>query len=172
MIIRIIILAMFAVVLPQQTFAQTFTEKLTRKVEGQGTVTLTQDQRITDLINGNGTTRPSSPTSTADRKTGSDDDTLPGIPTGKKTKVRGFRIQVYWGGSLRTDQSKAQMAGTKVTNLFPELQAYTSFESPHWRCRVGDFLTREEASEYFDKLREAGLAGEAMIVRSEVYTYK
>lgn len=171
MIIRIIILAMFAVVLPQQTFAQTFTDQLTRKVEGQGTVTLTQEQRITDLINGSGTTQTSS-TSTADRTTGADDDIVPVVPTGKKTKVRGFRIQVYWGGSLRTDQSKAQAAGIKVTTVFPELQAYTSFESPHWRCRVGDFLTREEASECFEKLRNAGLAGEAMIVRSEVYTYK
>lgn len=170
MIIRIIILAMFAVVLPQQTFAQSFTDNLTRKVEGQGEVTLVQDQQITELINGNGTAIGS--TSTADRTTGLDGDTFPTAPVGKKTKVRGFRIQVYWGGSQRTDQSKAQMAGVKVTTTFPELQAYTSFESPHWRCRVGDFLTRDDANEYLHKLREAGLAAEAIIVSSEVFTYK
>lgn len=159
---------MFAVVLPRQTFAQSFTDNLTRKVEGQGEVAITQDQRITDLINGNGTVESSS-TSTAERTTGSNDDTT---PTGRKTKVRGFRIQVYWGGSQRTDQSKAQTAGLKVTTSFPELQAYTSFDSPHWRCRVGDFLTREDANEYLHKLREAGLAAEAIVVSSEVYTYK
>ena len=87
-------------------------------------------------------------------------------------KARGYRIQVYWGGSTRTDEANAKRAGAKVTTLFPELQAYTTFESPNWRCRVGDFVTRQEASDYLSKLKEARLAKDAIIVKSEVLIYQ
>jgi hypothetical protein len=79
---------------------------------------------------------------------------------------------VYWGGSTRTDQTNAQRAGTRVATIFPELSVYTTFESPNWRCRVGDFVTRKEADDYLDKLKSARLAQGAIIVKSEVYVYQ
>lgn len=153
--------------------AQGFMERLTKRVAGQGTVTVTQDQRLTDLINGNGQKKTISTSTAVVTPSVQDEEptTLP-MPTGKKTKVRGFRIQVYWGGSQRTDQTKAQQAANKVSALFPEFQTYTSFESPHWRCRVGDFTDRNQAWEAMQRLREAGLAKDAMIVRSEIFIYQ
>lgn len=144
-------------------FAQTFTEHLTRQAAGQGTVIVHQDSILDDMVNGK---RQFIPEKKEERKD------LPSIQKGKKMRARGYRIQVYWGGSTRNDQSNAQRAGTKVTTVFPELQAYTTFESPNWRCRVGDFVTHQEASDYLSKLKEAHLSQGAIIVKSEVFIYQ
>lgn len=143
--------------------AQNFTEHLTSQVAGQGTVTVHQDSLLDDMVNGKKQFIP-------EKKDGIRE--LPGIPKGKKTKARGYRIQVYWGGSTQSDQTKAQRAGNRVSTVFPELRVYTTFESPNWRCRVGDFVTRKEADNYLDKLKSARLAQGAIIVKSEVYVYQ
>ena len=143
--------------------AQNFTDHVQKQEMGQGTVTIHQDSLLEDLVNGKKQFVPEKKEEKRD---------LPGIPQGKKIKARGYRIQVYWGGSTRADQTNAHRAGTRVTTIFPELQAYTTFESPNWNCRVGDFGTRKEAADYLDKLREARLAQGAVIVKSEVYVYQ
>lgn len=175
-----IIVMTFGIIANAQT---KFIDNLTKRVDGQGIVTITQDKRLTEIINGE--RQPVVAASSKDDKAApqkaekeikEDDDEeespTPATPTGKRTKVRGFRIQIYWGGSQRIHQTKAQQAADKVATLFPEYQAYTSFESPHWRCRVGDFTDRHEAWEALKKLREAGIASDAMIVRSEIYIYQ
>lgn len=155
-----------------------FMDNLTKQVDGQGIVTITQDKRLTEIINGERQVIASSkdekvPQKDSKIKDEADKDSLiASTPTGKRTKVRGFRIQIYWGGSQRTDQAKALQAASRVATLFPEYQAYTSFESPHWRCRVGDFVDRHDAWEALKRLRDAGVAPDAMIVRSEIYVYK
>ncbi len=143
--------------------AQNFTDHLTSQAVGQGTVTVHQDSLIDDMVNGKKQFIP-------EKKEGGRE--LPGITKGKKTKARGYRIQVYWGGSTRSDQTNAQRAGTRVATVFPELRIYTTFESPNWRCRVGDFVTRKEANDYLDKLKSARLAQGAIIVKSEVFVYQ
>lgn len=144
--------------------AQTFTEHIQSKDAGQGSVIIHQDSILEEMVNGKKQYIP-------EKKEEKKEGTI-GIKQGKKTRARGYRIQVYWGGSSRTDQTNAQRAGTRVTTVFPELRAYTTFESPNWHCRVGDFGTREEANEYLNKLRESRLAQNAIVVKSEVLIYK
>lgn len=144
--------------------AQNFTDQLQTTVAGQGTVTVHQDSILDDMVNGKRQFVP-------EKKEVVKRD-LPGIQKGKKTKARGYRVQVYWGGSTRTDQTKAQRAGARVTALFPEQHAYTTYESPHWRCRVGDFGTHKDAAEFLNKLKEANIAQGAIIVKSEVFIYQ
>lgn len=143
--------------------AQNFTEHIQSNVSGQGTVTVHQDSILDDMVNGKKQFVPEKKETQRD---------LPGIPRGKKTKARGYRIQVYWGGSTRSDETNARRAGSRVATIFPELGVYTTFESPNWRCRVGDFVTRKEADEYLDKMKSARLAQGAIIVKSEVYVYQ
>lgn len=141
-----------------------FMEHIESKVSGQGTVTVFQDQRLTDIINGvTPVVKASDAASKSDGKTNK---------TGRKVKARGYRIQVYWGGTQRADQQKAIAVGEKISTLFPELETYTTFESPHWRCRVGDFITRKEALEYLNKMQEMNMATDAMIVRSDIILYR
>lgn len=141
--------------------AQQFIEQLERDTDGQGTITVTEDQRLTNMINTGDVSleKPAEPV---------DLSATPGIHVITRKKVRGYRIQMYWGNSSRTDQQKAQNIGNRVKAMIPGIESYVTFESPHWRCRVGDFLTREEAAKYLTQLRR--IAPGAMIVRSEILT--
>lgn len=161
---RPLIAAALALVACLPARAQNFTDHLTAPGgTGTGTVTLTQDQRLTNLINYGIPT-----THAAQNDTGTtDDNNSPATSQTAKKKMRGFRIQMFWGNAQRSDQEKADRIGERVTALYPELEAYTDFSSPHWRCRVGDFTTRDEAAEYLPKLRK--LSADAMIVISEIY---
>ena len=86
-------------------------------------------------------------------------------------RVNGYRIQVYSGDNSRKGKNEAAAMGRRVKAMFPELSVYTHFISPHWICRVGDFRTYEEASEYFRRMRESGQFAEAVMVRSKVTVY-
>jgi len=144
--------------------AQNFVDHLTSKSAGQGTVTVHQDSILNDMVNGK-------KQFTSEKKEDKRESDV-GIKSGKKNKARGYRIQVYWGGSTRADETKAQRAGSQVASVFPELSVYTDFVSPNWRCRVGDFATHQEANEYLNKLKSARLVQGAIVVKSEVFVYQ
>lgn len=138
--------------------AQGYIDQITRKKAGEGTVTVVQDQRLSNIINA------LAPQTLVTEEHSGDEFSMQVV---RRKKVRGYRVQMFWGNAQRSDQQRAQRIGNQVTAVFPELQAYTSFESPHWRCRVGDFVTREEAAKYLPKLRR--ISSDAMIVRSEIF---
>ncbi len=140
--------------------AQKFTAHLEQEVAGQGSVTVNQDTRLTGIVDGDIAVMP-----VEEEKVQNDFS----MQTGKRKRMRGYRIQMYWGSSQRSDQQKALRMGTQVKNVYPELEAYTTFESPHWRCRVGDFKTREEANAYLSKLRR--ISHDAMVVQSEIIVF-
>ena len=154
--------------------AQTFTSKVEAEVEGQGMFDIEQDPRLTAIVNGEEVVPSSLATTskvsaiTTETKVRQDADDLRGKAAGMHQKVRGYRVQVFFGGNQRSDQTQAQRVGTKVMGMFPELRAYTSFVSPHWICRVGDFTNREDASAYMHKIKSRGIS-EAMVVKSEIY---
>lgn len=158
MIRHLLTVCLFA--LATSASAQTPTQRLERRVGGQGVVTITQDQRLTNLIDG---------FQPVLQETEVSDDEF-SVQTVLRKKARGYRVQVFWGNARRSDQQRAQHMGEQVTALFPELQAYTTFDSPHWRCRVGDFTTRAEAAKYLKRLRR--ISPDAMIVQSEIYVYQ
>lgn len=139
--------------------AQSFTDHL-QAADGRGSVTLTQDPRLTDIVNG-------AEFEIAEDEAPRNDFSM---QTGKRQRLRGYRIQVFWGNSQRVDQQKAQRIGSQVCAAFPELRAYTTFAAPHWRCHVGDFARREDAEEYLSKIRR--ISPDAVIVRSEIIMFK
>ena len=170
-----IIILTFMAALPAAMNAQVrFTDKLQQQVEGEGTITLDQDPLLTDILNGdivvpsNIATTTKVSAITTETKVRQDAEEMHGKVSGMHQKVRGYRVQVYFGGNQRANQTQAQKVGTRVTGMFPELRAYTTFESPHWRCRVGDFITYDDASAYMHKIKAKGIA-EAMVVKSEIY---
>ena len=150
---------------------QTFTDKLQKVMDSVGRIILHQDKSITDLVNG---TRKSATTL---GQRGQVDDTtslypdslgLDSLSLGPKVKIRGYRIQVYFGDNSRKGKTEARAAGLRFRNSFPELPVYVSFVSPHWLCRAGDFRTMEEASEVLRQIREMGIFREAVIVKSKI----
>jgi len=148
----------FFVVALSSSAQEKFMDHLTKQ-GGKATVTVNQDARLTNFVNG-------------DYYDPSEKETIEVRKVVQRQKVKGYRIQVYWGGNQQTEKGKAQAAGYKVTALFPELEAYTSFESPHWRCRVGDFANQREAEEYLKKIKKAKIATDPIVVKSEIYMFK
>jgi diaminopimelate epimerase len=91
-------------------------------------------------------------------------DTIPP----KRIRINGFRVQVYYGGNNQKAKQEARKMAERVKIWFEELPVYTSFSSPHWICRVGDFQTREEAMEVLQAMRESGRFPRAIIVKSKI----
>ncbi len=158
---------------------QRYTDQLRRQTEGQGKITLYQSEKITALVNGtvpkaSVPRTPVSVPSTDTRNQRQQPESMDaGISSNRSTeprmRVNGFRIQVYSGDNSRKGKNEATAMGRRAKDMFPELTVYTNFASPHWICRVGDFRTYEEASEYLRQMREPGMFAEAVIVRCKVY---
>ena len=86
----------------------------------------------------------------------------------KRLRINGFRVQVYYGGNNQKAKQEARKMAERVKIWFEELPVYTSFSSPHWICRVGDFQTRDEAMEVLQAMRESGRFPKAIIVKSKI----
>ena len=126
--------------------AQGIIRSLERTVPGQGKVTIHQDPRIETLI---GMERPA----TGEQKV---------------IKTSGFRIQAYAGNNTRQAKNDADRVASRVKEYFPELSVYTSFISPRWLCRVGDFRSIEEADAMMRRLKATGMFKEVSIVRDQI----
>lgn len=161
---------------------QTFTQHLTRRVAGEGTVTLHHDAEIDALVNGitrataSSAAAPAANNAAATRvakaakaDTVATDSTLNTLNTfGRRIRANGYRIQVYAGGNNRQAKSEAYRMAALVRSNFDDVQVYTHFISPRWICRVGDFKTYEEASDMLRRMRDTQKFREASIVKSKI----
>jgi len=82
-------------------------------------------------------------------------------------KITGYRIQVYAGGNTRAHRVKAEQAGGKVKNAFPDQPVYVHFYSPRWICRMGNFRTYGEASKLLKQVKRLGYP-QACIVKGKI----
>ena len=170
--------------------AQTFTQRVQQKGKaGEGTVTITQDKAIDDLVNGPATQLPEKNADEAAQKAEQQknreltlkrresyrDTTtvdLSSIDTRKKVmrggmKVNGYRVQAFAGGNQRKDRQKAEQIGSTIKASYPREPIYVHFYSPRWICRVGNYRTYEEANEMLQNIRKLGISG-ASIVKGKI----
>lgn len=153
---------------------ETFTQHLTRHTAGEGRVTLHHDAEIDALVNTPANHTVAKPVHV--HKTDADSivtatESIKENHFGHRSQAVGFRIQVYAGGNSRQSKSEAHRMASLVRSHFGDVAVYTSFISPRWVCRVGDFKTREEATEQLRKMRDTQLFNEASIVKSKIYVY-
>ena len=59
----------------------------------------------------------------------------------EKHGVDGFRVQIHFGQNRET----AQKIRSRFSIDFPELKTYLGYNSPYYKIRVGDFISRLEA---------------------------
>lgn len=143
---------------------QKFMDKLVKDVAGQGTVRVVQEAAITRLVNGTMPVEAAADKAEKGKSDGSADGVKQPV---RKMKAVGYRIQVYAGGNSRTSRQEAQRMAAKVKHYF-DMPTYTHFQSPRWICRVGDFRTYEEASQFLHELRATEQFDEALIVKSVI----
>ena len=67
-------------------------------------------------------------------------------------KLTGYRIRVYFdnGQSART---RSESIARSVSNAFPGIGVYRTFESPNFKVCVGDFRTKDEALKVYHSLK-------------------
>jgi len=172
--------------------AQTFIDRLQKKTAGQGSVTVTQDAEITNLVNGLKTataaakktnTTPNTATekntagkSATEKSTTSPTESGTNAATGSETtdrivtrsrKVTGYRVQAFAGGNTRQDRQNAERTGNRIKAAFPNEAIYVHFYSPRWICRVGNYKTYEEAHRMLQAIQELGYK-QASIVRGKI----
>ncbi len=63
-------------------------------------------------------------------------------------KTRGFRVQIYNGN----DRKKASQIKLNFMQSFPGIRSYLIYNNPQFRVRVGDFRSRKEAMELYNRL--------------------
>lgn len=163
--------------------AQTFTERVQKKVDGQGTVTIHQSEDIDELVNDpNATgTQPSNKKPTGSSKNNSDAQAK--NQTGQQTnagseeenttqprttyKITGYRVQAYAGGNSRKDRQMAEQARNNIKAHYPNVPVYVHFYSPRWICRVGNYRSYEEAHQMMVNLQNLGYK-QASIVKGKI----
>lgn len=91
------------------------------------------------------------------------------IQSSDRLKASGFRIQVFAGNNSRRAHELAQEYAEKVKKYNNDVEVYTLFVSPRWLCRVGDYVSFEEANMMMRQLRATGEFKEAVVVRDEVF---
>lgn len=69
-------------------------------------------------------------------------------------KVNGFKIQVFSGNNHRQSKDEAQQKAQLVSSAFPKEEVTVSYNSPFWRVRVGNYITREQANEALAKMKK------------------
>lgn len=180
--LRVFLFLFFITALPVAA-QQNFTQYLTRSKAGEGVVILHQDAEIEALVNGTSSHSPvpAVPASRQHEGTPSlshvtdslspatNPSSLEGTSVlGRRMRATGYRIQVYAGGNNRQSKAEAYRMADLVRSTFIDANVYTSFISPRWTCRVGDFKTREEATEMLQRMRETQKFREAAIVKSQI----
>ncbi len=64
--------------------------------------------------------------------------------TSKRRTARGYRLLVV----SSNNRGEALAARTKILTNFPELKAYMWYQSPYYKIKAGNFISRNEAEAY------------------------
>jgi len=85
-------------------------------------------------------------------------------------KMNGFRIQVFMSNDPRTGQKEIASKGSMIKSAFPEISVYTDYAAPNIKLLAGDFLTREEADVFKQKIQKSipALGKEMYVVQDKV----
>lgn len=70
-------------------------------------------------------------------------------------RMNGFKIQVFTGNDQSRSRAKAEERQAQLRQEFPQHQAEVTYNSPSWRLRVGNFVTKADAEIELAKLKKA-----------------
>src|SRR5574344_1150529 len=96
----------------------------------EGLVIINQDNRLDQLVHQN---------------TG-----ISQLPANNAISVSGYRVQLYSGNNPQTAKQEALKLEKELTEFYPEIKSYVTYNAPFWKVRIGDF-TRFENELYVMK---------------------
>ena len=67
-------------------------------------------------------------------------------------KLTGYRIRVYFDNGQNA-RARSEAIARSVSNTYPGIGVYWTFESPNYKVSVGDFRTKDEALKVFHSLK-------------------
>jgi hypothetical protein len=70
---------------------------------------------------------------------------------GSALVINGYKVQIFFGSDRR--EAYAQQA--KFKDLYPESDAYLSYNTPNYRVKVGNFRTRAQAQSFLNELKQS-----------------
>ncbi len=159
------ILTLLLLMLTTGICAQTNIIEHLQKDNAKGRVRIHQSEQITRLVLGERLVRNASGFNLGIAT--DETDELVSAPR-KFAKKIGYRVQVYVGNNSRQARAEATAVGERIRAEYPELGIYTMFQSPRWLCRVGDFITYEEARLKAQELRKVSGFKEVAVVKDQI----
>jgi len=146
----LLLIAGFCLAAQAQVRRVTIIEELETPAPGEGVVKVTADSKIKELI---GFLSPETSFNS--------DNTI---------KTNGFRIQVFMSNDSRTAKNEVKTKGSLINASFSDVKVYENYTPPYWKLFVGDFLTKEEANSFKQKLQKAipELGKEMYIIQDKV----
>ena len=70
-------------------------------------------------------------------------------------KMNGFRIRIFMGSNQKTAREEALEKQALLNEVFPELATYLNYDAPNWKLYAGDFLTKEEAMVFRQRIQKS-----------------
>jgi hypothetical protein len=101
--------------------------RLEVKRPGQGTVRITQDANIRNLVN------------------------LHVSQQRKINGIKGYRILIYMGSGQNARKEQDQVRAGFI-RLYEDVNSYSRFEYPYFKVYVGDFRTKSEALKFLKQI--------------------
>jgi len=125
-------------------------EELETPVQGEGVIKITADPKIKELI---GFLSPD---------TNFTHDNI--------IETNGFRVQVFMSNDSRTARREVDSKRSLIREAFSEIAVYDDYAAPYWKLFAGDFLTKDEAETFRQKLLKAvpELGKEMYVIQSKI----
>ncbi len=102
-------------------------KRIKEKENGDGTITITQDQKVARLL----------------------DQYL--FINSKNPGMNGFRIRVYRDLGQKSRKQSEDIEKT-IMEKYPGVSVYRTYQSPYYKVSVGDFRTRDNAMKLYNQL--------------------
>ena len=67
-------------------------------------------------------------------------------------KLTGYRIRVYFDNGQNA-RNRSEAIARSISNAYPGMGVYRTFESPNFKVTVGDFRTKDEALKVYHALK-------------------
>lgn len=82
--------------------------------------------------------------------------------------AKGYRLMIL----NTTNRTEAMSIRAKLLQLFPEQKIYMTFQPPHIKVKLGNFLEKNEAEEYIKEVNQNKLVSTEVYLLSEMIEIK